>query len=117
MRGVVLCTVALFLGSLGVHAEDIIVEPDPFHNIQDAIDQANDYDRILLADGIFTGARNYDISFEGKRITICSLNADPSICIIDCQGQGSGFRFENGETNEAILRNITIRNATSGGGH
>jgi hypothetical protein len=44
-----------------------------------------DGDTIILADGTFTGAGNYDVDFGGKSLTVKSASDDPAACIIDCQ--------------------------------
>jgi len=86
-------------------------------NIQSGIDAAVDGDTVLLADGIYSGAGNYNINFSGKAITVASVNG-PGNCIVDCQQQGQGFWFYNGETETSVLDGLTIRNgyATGDGG-
>jgi parallel beta-helix repeat protein len=92
-----------------------------FDNIQAAIDDSNDGDTILVADGIYTGDGNRDIEFLGKAITLRSENG-PERCIIYCQGSEDqphrGFYFHNGEDSNSVLDGFTIRNGyqVSGGG-
>jgi len=94
-----------------------ILVPQQVANIQSAIDIAQSGDRIVLADGRYTGALNTNLSFLGKDITLMSANG-PSQCIIDCQETGGGFSFTRGESNQAVLYGLTIVNGRSvdGGG-
>ncbi|MCK5270687.1 MAG: right-handed parallel beta-helix repeat-containing protein [Sedimentisphaerales bacterium] len=85
----------------------------PFDSIQESIDNAQNDDMILVADGTYTGTGNRDIDFRGKAVTLRSLNG-PENCIIDCQGTPSephrGFWFGSGEGNDSILDGFTITN-------
>jgi hypothetical protein len=105
------------------------LEPEQVHpdgsgklaTIQAAVDSALDGETVLLADGIFTGDGNRDIDFRGKAITVRSASGDPESCVIDCQGSADnphrGFSFVTGETEEARLEGVTIRNGhTDAGG-
>ena len=83
--------------------------------IQDAINAASNGDIVLLSAGTFTGVGNFDIQYFGKAITVTS-ESGPEFSIIDCQGNGRGFRFRNGETAGSILDGVTITNGDAGGG-
>jgi parallel beta-helix repeat protein len=91
--------------------------PADFNNIQAAIDDANDGDVVIVADGIYIGSGNRGIDFTGKAITVRSKNGADS-CIIDCQEQGRGFYFHRGESSNSLLDGFTIMNgsAAHGGG-
>ncbi|MHC4640757.1 MAG: choice-of-anchor Q domain-containing protein [Planctomycetota bacterium] len=95
--------------------------PADFNNIQAAIDDANDGDTIIVADGTYTGFGNRDIDFLGKAIVLRSANGSEK-CIIDCQGIEDelhrGFYFHNGEDSNSVLDGFTITNgyAHYGGG-
>ena len=84
-----------------------------FDTIQAAIDNANNGDTILVADGIYYGNGNRDIDFKGKAITVRSENG-PAMCIIDCQGSTGdphrGFYFHSNEDSNSVLDGLTIRN-------
>ncbi|MBU1950565.1 MAG: hypothetical protein KJ927_17765 [Candidatus Eisenbacteria bacterium] len=90
-----------------------------YPTIQSAINAAQDGDSVLLADGTFTGGGNRGIHYNGKAITVRSLNNDPVNCIIDCQGQDRAFWFDGGEGRDSYLKYVTIRNGhvnSDGGG-
>ena len=95
--------------------------PADYNNIQTAIDDANNGDTILVADGTYTGDGNRDIDFKGKAITVKSQNG-PETCVIDCQGTRDsthqGFNFHSGENNNSVVKGFTIINGynTSNGG-
>jgi len=87
--------------------------PADFNNIQAAINDANDWDTVLVADGIYTGPGNRDIDFMGKAITLKSENG-PENCAVDCNGTQEyphrGFYFHSGEDPNSIVSGFTITN-------
>jgi len=95
--------------------------PADFSTIQAAIDDANDGDTVLIADGRYTGAGNRDIDLHGKAITVKSENG-PENCIIDCNGTPSephrGFYLHTFEGQDSVLSGLTVTNgyAVAGGG-
>lgn len=91
--------------------------PLDFNSIQEAIDAALNGDTILVSDGTFQGSGNKNINFNGKEITVKSENG-PDNCVIDCEGEGRGFVFENGENEDSVLQGIKIINGQEeiGGG-
>jgi hypothetical protein len=97
--------------SLKPQAPRKLLVPSEYPTIQAAVDAAVDDETILLADGIYTGDGNRDVSFGGKRITVTSQSG-PAYCVIDCQGSETdphrGFVFENGETTDTILSGVSI---------
>ncbi|UCH88399.1 MAG: right-handed parallel beta-helix repeat-containing protein [Thermoplasmata archaeon] len=92
----------------------IILVPDDYITIQDAIDAAGDGDTILLADGIYTGADNRDLQWDAtvKHLTIKSING-PENCIIDCESSGRGFILNSGQDNSDVIDGLTITNGRS----
>ena len=92
----------------------ILPVPQLFDTIQAAVDAAEDYDLVLVADGTYTGQGNYDIDFHRKAIIIRSENG-PDNCIIDCQNQGSGFYSEENDIEGplAIIDGFTIVNGSA----
>jgi Calx-beta domain len=93
--------------------------PAGYGTIQAAIDAAADGDKIIIANGIYTGSGNIDLDFRGKAVTLRSADG-PQGVIIDVQDQPGhrGVDFQNGETGAAVLQGITIQhgNADFGGG-
>jgi parallel beta-helix repeat protein/predicted outer membrane repeat protein len=83
-------------------------------NIQAAIDVASEGDRVLVADGIYSGERDKNLDFQGKAIVLESENG-PGNCIIDCEGEGRGLYFHSGEGQNAIVSGFTIINGSNGG--
>ena len=85
--------------------------PSEYGTIQEAIDDANFNDKIIVADGIFTGNGNRDMNFNGKAITLCSENG-PTNCIIDVEATESeshrAFLFNSGEGPNSIINGFTI---------
>ena len=66
--------------------------PSEYATIQAAIDEAEQYDTVLLAEGTHRGPGNRDVDFRGKSILVHG-EGGPESCIIDCEGQGRGFYF------------------------
>jgi FlaG/FlaF family flagellin (archaellin) len=85
--------------------------PADFNNIQAAIDDSNDGDTIIAADGTYTGEGNRDIGFLGKSITVRSENG-PENCIIDVKATQSdwhnAFCLHEGENKKSTIDGFTI---------
>lgn len=113
--------VSLFLMILAatvLPADTIYVDdngPADFSNIQAAIDDANDGDAVLVADGIYMGVGNLNLDFKGKAITVRSQNG-PDKCIINCLMAGRGFTFHSGEDANSVLDGFTVTNGCLGNG-
>jgi parallel beta-helix repeat protein len=97
-------------------ADTWTVNPDgsgDFTDIQSAISAASPGDIVEIADGIYTGNGNRDISFLGKAITVKSQNGLGN-CIIEGDNTtptpNRGFIFESEEGRDSVLEGITIRN-------
>ncbi len=109
---------AAFVGVMaGVAAGDLQV-PSEFPTIQAALDAAVPGDTIVVADGVYTGFGNRDLSYGGKAITLKSANG-PANTILDLQGTQEdphrGFDFD-GETAAAVLDGFTITNGSTPNG-
>ncbi|MGA1875706.1 MAG: right-handed parallel beta-helix repeat-containing protein, partial [bacterium] len=74
-------------------------------SIQAAID-ADEDGEIIVPPGIYYES---NIDFKGKAIILKSSEG-PADTIIDCQGKGRGFIFQNGETSASVLEGFTIIN-------
>jgi len=101
------------------------VAPDgPKVTIQAAIDAANDRDVVIVTEGTYTGTGNRDIDFNGKAMTLRSIDPeDPAVVaatIIDCEYESGhrGFNFHNSEGTDSVVSGLTVTNgyAEEGGG-
>ncbi|AQT67834.1 hypothetical protein STSP2_00985 [Anaerohalosphaera lusitana] len=79
----------------------------PFDTIQEALDLIPTDGTVIVMDGTYTGTGNNLINFNGKALTLKSLNG-PANCTIDCQSGALAFRFENNETNTSLIDGFTI---------
>jgi hypothetical protein len=96
----------------------ISLVPSQHETIQEAIDAAEDWTVVIVADGTYTGQGNRDIHFLGKAITVRSENG-PDNCIIDCNGTENnphrGFDFVNDEDTNSVLDGFSITNGYASG--
>lgn len=94
----------------------ILHVPGDAATIQGGVDLASGGDEVVLADGVWTGPGNRDVTV-GKSVIIRSASGDPAACVIDCQASGRGFTFQ-GLSSAARLEGVTITggSATHGGG-
>jgi predicted outer membrane repeat protein len=95
------------------HVNTAIKVPTDQPTIQAGIDIAIVGDTVLVADGIYIGAGNRDINFNGKNIVVMSENG-PEVTVINCEGSGvdnhRGFLFENYENSTSVIDGFTIQN-------
>ncbi len=110
MKKIIMLSCFLVLMPLSILAATINV-PGGQATIQAGIDVAVDGDVVLLANGTYSGAGNYNIDFKGKSLTVKSANG-PDNCIVDCQQLGRAFSGEASIT--VTLEGLTIKNGTSG---
>ncbi len=83
--------------------------PSQYPTIQAGINASVNGDTVLIADGIYTGPGNFDITYGGRNILVMSENGHEN-CIVDCDSMGRGFMFNSRETGGAVLRGLTILN-------
>ena len=117
MRTLRLSHLIIVLLAVGWAPATIRLVPDEYGNIQAAIDDCNEGDVVIVAEGIYMGEGNYGIRFRGKGITVRSVDPnDPNIVattVVDCNWLDTGFWFDNDEDASSILSGFTIMN---GGG-
>jgi hypothetical protein len=95
---------------LDIHPEDGILRvPEMFSTIQAAINKAIDGEKVIVADGIYTGEGNRDIEFLGKAITVRSANGYEN-CVIDCELEGWAFRLIDREGLDSVIEGFSITN-------
>jgi len=113
--GWALAVAVLFGLTLADVRGDTIHVPRDYPTIQAGIDAAKDGDTVLVADGVYTGEGNHNLSFNGKAITVRSENG-PDNCIIDCEREGwsRGFYLQSCDT-ESVVKGFTITRANSSG--
>ncbi len=85
--------------------------------IQAAIDVADNSNKVMIAQGTYTGLGNCDLDPGGRAIVIQSIDPnDPNIVagtiINPGHGISIGFYFQNGETAKCILSGLTITNCS-----
>jgi len=85
----------------------VIQVPADQPSLQAAILAAMPGDEIVVADGVYSGPSNRELSFAGKNIVLRSANG-PQACIIDGEHLGRLFIFQSGETQAAVVEGFTI---------
>ncbi|MCH8800254.1 MAG: hypothetical protein IH963_05020 [Chloroflexi bacterium] len=96
-----------------------ILPNGPKRTIQAAINVASNGDTIIVADGTYSGANNYNLDFGGLDLTVRSESGDPATCIIDCASAGRrAFIFQSGETSASLVDGFKITGClnSDGGG-
>ncbi len=115
MRRAITIVAACTCLSAAANGADLHV-PIEYSTIQAAIDAAKPGDTVIVANGVYTGDGNRDISFGGKAITVRSANG-PEHTTINCQGTPEvpyrGFSFENGEGRDSVLDGFRITNGAT----
>lgn len=114
MRCLIGAGLLAFLLAASAPAATYLVHPDgtgDFPTIQAALHAAQGGDVVELTDGVFRGADNRNLSLLGKVLTLRSQSGDPEACILDCEGDSCGVRFETGEGAGSRLEGIGIRRA------
>jgi len=107
MRTTLIFTVSLIfvMGFAALDAATIRV-PDDYGSISEGIHAAVDGDEVVVTQGTYSGPSNKNLTFMGKEIVLKSSGRLP--VVIDCEGIGRGFFFNDGESPaaEIILFNI-----------
>lgn len=106
-RVIILNLILLSIATTATQAKTRSVPAD-YATIQQAIDDSNDGDVVVVDPGTYPE----NINFSGKNIVVTGTHPDDSevvaATIIDGRGRGSTVVFENGETSEAVLSGFTI---------
>ena len=115
-RASFVCYVTILIFTVGAARADTItvglgVGYD-FNNIQAGINDANDGDEVIVADGTYTGPGNRNIDFIGKDIIVRSENGALN-CIIDVNASpqdwhNNGFYLHRGEKKTSVIQGFTI---------
>lgn len=117
----VIIVLLLFVGTFQLKATIIYVDLNgggDYLTIQEGIDIAVDGDTVLVADGIYTGNNNMNLTWDGnqKHITVKSENGAEN-CIIDCEENGRSFCFDDtAQDTTDVVEGFTIKNGCSGRG-
>jgi len=100
-----MCAICAIAGI--VHAETRQVPAD-YATIQGAITASEDGDTVVVSPGVYFER----ISFQGKDITVTSIDPDDSrvvgYTVLNGEGEGSVVTFPGGETAQAVLSGFTI---------
>jgi hypothetical protein len=100
--------------SLPAAAATLTVGTPSYPTIGSAVTAAQNGDIVLVPDGTYTGPGNVDIDFQGKAITVQSVNG-PASTVIDCSGTltdpHGAFIFQSEENSNSVLQGFTIQNA------
>ena len=108
MNRLITLSLAALLFSTTMAKAEIRLVPADYATIQQAINDSNDGDAVIVSPGTY----NENINFSGKNIVVTGTNPDDpamvAATIIDGQNKGSVAVFENRETNEAVLTGFTI---------
>lgn len=94
----------------GVYIDNVV-----YDNIQDAIDAAANGDTLKLTQGIYAGTNNTNLMWDGseKHLTITTNQRGftEGYAIIEGNGKGAGFYFDNSQQNvNDLISGITLRN-------
>jgi predicted outer membrane repeat protein len=80
-------------------------------SIGEAFLDAASGDTVLVSPGVYAGADNRWVDFDGRDIVLRSASG-ASVTTIDCEGEGPALILEHGETELSIIDGFTFRNGT-----
>ena len=87
----------------------------PHASLAEALAVASDYDIIRVADGVYTGPLNRNLSCGGKPMLIISQHG-PTNCIIDCGWEGQAFLLDARDGAYTAIVGLTVRNGYGANG-
>jgi parallel beta-helix repeat protein len=89
----------------------------PFDAIQEAVNVASNGWTVLVTNGTYAGAGNYNINTKGKSVTIRSWNGQ-NVTAVKSQGYGPVFKMNSGETTNTVIKGfritVTLNNCSDG---
>ena len=85
----------------------------PLLTIQEALGRAMGGTHVIVAQGVYGGAGNFDLDFLGKTLTLTAKDG-PALTIIDASG-GRGAWFREGERAQTVFEGFTITNGSING--
>ncbi|MGE4490211.1 MAG: right-handed parallel beta-helix repeat-containing protein, partial [Kiritimatiellales bacterium] len=105
---------------LGDAGDVSISDPDedgslnhPFDAIQEALDAAVNGSTVLITNGLYHGAGNYNLNPQGKTVTIRSWNG-ASVTRINTLQQGPAFTLSSGETTNTVIMGLSMTSSSGG---
>ncbi len=108
----IICLVTVLLAGSAPAAVHLV--PEEYATIQAAVDASKNFDTVIVATGTYSGSGNRNITFNGKSITVRSIDpGDPNVVnstVIDCEGKGRGFVFYTAESAGATIAGLTVTN-------
>ena len=89
----------------------VLKVPSEYLTIQDAVDNSEDGDTILVAAGVYSGQGNCDIELLRRQVYIFS-ESGPATTVIECGGTAAephlGFQI-TGQSDASVIDGFTIR--------
>ena len=94
-------------GASGDNGNDGLTRETAFETIQFAIDEANDFDTVLVWPGVYNEASTWGIDFWGKAITVTAAAEPP---ILEVTNYAYAVMFRTGEDSDSVFSNFVVRN-------
>ncbi|MFH1679452.1 MAG: right-handed parallel beta-helix repeat-containing protein [Candidatus Eisenbacteria bacterium] len=109
---IVLAVLLLLIAPVPRAAASILdVAPDgsgAYANLQEALAAAGPGDSIRLADGVFAGAGNRNLTLGGE-LTLFSASGEAESCAVDIEGDGRAFLIYTFPGSSIRIEGITLR--------
>jgi hypothetical protein len=103
---------------LNVLPNQVWVGGDGYSTIASAISAVCYHDgEIIIRDGTYSGAGNYNLDLGTKQLNIHSESNDPRAVTIACGWNGRGFIVSGGQGSETIISGLTIMSGSAGTGN
>ena len=109
MKRTIFLSIVVLLAMASLTQAETRLVPSQYPTIQAAIDDCNDGDTVVVADGNYIGEGNGNIDLLGKAITVRSENG-PEGCIISGSGDSwDGFILDGINDANVVIDGFTIR--------